>query len=488
MKKRILSVLLSLAMVLSLVASLSVTSFAENATPQFKGYTIIGDSITAGMGTTKTDGWDAKLPHSGVIDYEVLQGIVNVPEGIYGVDEIEAIRKMSGGVTYRIHGAYPDLVGNAVGIKQKNDKKSSYKKLEKQGFYNLALPGLRTYEIRAILDESFKGDRYTDEILRITNPDGYSNLHAKAVKYIRNSQLVTVACGSNDVALNCLIRSMHVVKDYSFYDDLEAQVLAMYAQGDFAGAMQQIALVARTLGHAAPTVAAYAEGLISGMTVFFENWDPIINAIHQINPDCKIVAVGFYNPFKSYALTDFGDENLLKLGHAIDALLGTLDVYISTLASTRNQYTYANIWDTEVIGLAPILPNLVGDQYFKTLLYNVHPDNNGQKYIASQIIKALQGDPSVQQLSNPLSMFKMNYNGVSVSVNGPGTATSNAYIAAANEDDYVRIFYSPNEGHRLKSIKATDANGQKVEVINYLPGQAQFCMPETAVNVTVTFK
>ena len=486
--RKFIALLMSLAMVASLASVMAIGSSAKTKTPQFNGYTIIGDSITAGMGIEKTGGWDKSLPHSGVIDYEVLQGIVNVPEGVYGVDEIEAIRQMSDGVTYRVHGSYPDLVGNAIGIKQKNDKKSSYKKLASQGYYNLALPGLRTYEIRAILDPSFKGDQYTDEILRLTNPKGYSNLNKKAVQYIKNSELVTVACGSNDVALNCLIRAMHVVKDYSFYDDLEAQVLAMYAQGDFAGAVQEIALVARTLGHAAPAAAAYLEGLVSGLTVFFENWDPIINRIHEINPNAKIVALGFYNPFKSYALTDYGDENLLKIGHALDALLGTLDIYVTNLASTRGLYTYANIWDTDVIGLAPLLPNLEGDRYFKNLLYNVHPSNEGAKYIANQVVKALQGDTSVQQLSNPLSMFKMNYNGVSVNVKGPGTATSNAYIAAANEDDYVRIFYSPDEGHKLKSIKATDANGKKVEIINYLPGQAQFCMPESAVNVTVTFK
>lgn len=486
--RKLVAMLMSLAMVVSLCSAMAISSSAKAKTPQFDGYTIIGDSITAGMGISMTDGWDANLPHSGVIDYEVLQGIVNVPEGVYGVDEIEAIRQMAGGTTYRIHGSYPDLVGKAIGITQENDSKKSYKNLEASGYYNLALPGLRTYEIRAILDPTFKGDQYTDEILGITNPNGYANLNKKAVEYIQNSELVTVACGSNDVALNCLIRAMHVVKDYSFYDDLEAQVLAMYAQGDFAGAVQEIALVARTLGHAAPAAAAYMEGLVSGLTVFFENWDPIISKIHEINPDAQIVALGFYNPFKTYALTDLGDENLLKIGHALDVLLGTLDLYVTTLASTRSEYTYANIWDTDVIGLAPLLPNLVGDQYFKTLLYNVHPSNEGQKYIANQVIKALQGDESVQQLSNPLNMFKLNYNGVNLKVKGGGQAFTNAPLTNANEGDYVRVFYFPDEGKQLKSVKVTDANGNKVEVINYLDNQAQFKMPASAVNVTVTFK
>ena len=483
---KLLSLLMSLCMVATICASLAVSSSAE--TPKFKGYTILGDSITAGMGIKKSSNWDKNLPHSGVIDYDVLQGMVNVPEGYYGVDEIEAIRQMSGGVTYRIHNSYPDLVGKAIGIKQKNDSPKAYQKLEKSGYYNLALPGVRSSEIRAILDPSFKGDQYTAEILGITNPNGYENLHAKAVEYIQNSELVTIACGSNDIALNCLIRSLHVIEDYSFYDDLEAQVLSMYANGQYAEATRAIALVARTLGHAAPAAAAYLEGLLTGTTMFFDNWDPIITAIHNINPNAKIVAVGFYNPFKSYALNDFGDENLLKVGHALDALLGTLDLYITNLASTRGFYTYANIWDTDVIGLMPILPNLVGDTYFKTLLFNVHPSNKGARYIADQIIKALSGDSTVQQLSNPMNMLKLNYNGVSMDVGEGGSAYTNAYIGSANEGDYIRVFYAPNEGRTLKSVKVTDALGNNVEVINYMPGQAQFVMPNGPVTVHVTFK
>ena len=484
--RKLFALLLSLCMVASVCTALAVSSSA--AVPKAKGYTILGDSITAGMGIKKSSNWDKNLPHSGVIDYEVLQGMINVPLGCYGVDEIETIRQMSGGTTYRIHNSYPDLVGKALGIKQKDDSKKSYRNLEKSGYYNLALPGVRSSEIRAILDPSFQGDQYTAEILNITNPRGYQHLHAKAVEYIQNSDVVTIACGSNDVALNCLIRSLHVINDYSFYDDLEAQVMAMYANGQYAEASKTIALVARTLGHAAPAAAAYMEGLLSGMTMFFDNWDPIINSIHQINPNAKIVAVGFYNPFKSYALSDFGDENLLKVGHALDALLGTLDLYITNLASTRGYYTYANIWDTEVIGLMPIMPNLVGDTYFKTLLYNVHPSNKGARYIADQIVKALEGDPTVQQLSNPVNMLKLNYNGVSMDVGEGGSAYTNAYIGSANEGDYIRVFYAPNEGRMLKSITVTDMLGNKVEVINYMPGQAQFVMPNGPVTVHVTFK
>ena len=134
------------------------------------------------------------------------------------------------------------------------------------------------------------------------------------------------------------------------------------------------------------------------------------------------------------------------------------------------------------------MPNLIGDTYFKTLLFNVHPSNKGAKYIADQIIKALNGDPTVQQLSNPMNMLKLNYNGVTMDVGEGGSAYTNAYIGSANEGDYIRVFYAPNEGRQLKSITVTDVFGNKQEVINYMPGQAQFVMPNGPVTVHVTFK
>mgnify|MGYP007022381946 CR=1 FL=1 len=49
--RKLFALLMSICMVATICASLAVSSSA--ATPKFKGYTIIGDSITAGMGIKK---------------------------------------------------------------------------------------------------------------------------------------------------------------------------------------------------------------------------------------------------------------------------------------------------------------------------------------------------------------------------------------------------------------------------------------------------
>ena len=66
---KLFALLMSICMVATISASLAVSSSAE--TPKIKGYTILGDSITAGMGIKKSSNWDKNLPHSGVIDYDV---------------------------------------------------------------------------------------------------------------------------------------------------------------------------------------------------------------------------------------------------------------------------------------------------------------------------------------------------------------------------------------------------------------------------------
>ncbi|MBQ8063797.1 MAG: hypothetical protein IJ230_07665, partial [Clostridia bacterium] len=380
----------------------------------------------------------------------------------------------------------PDLVGKAIGIKIKDDSAASYANLEKSGFYNLALPGVRSAEIRRILDPTFYGDQYTDEILGIVNPAGYDNLHNKAVEYIQNSELVTIACGSNDVALNCIIRALHAIYDDNIPIDIEQAVLGLVAQGRLPEAVGELAGTAKIIGKAPLAAAAYLQGLAEGSLSFFQNWDAIISSIYNINPNAKIEALGFYNPFKTFAITDYGDENFLRIGHALDALLGALDLHVTQLASTRNLYTYVNIWDTDVIGVMPLAPNLFND-YFKYILFNVHPTNGGQKYIANQVIKALQGDTSVQQLANPLPNLAAGFHYVGTLSNNYGLITANTINSGAQAGANVRVNVYPEEGHYLADLMVIDENGHEVECETYANGVYTFIMPDCAVQVDAMF-
>ena len=388
--KKLVATLLVVAMVVALV---SVSALAAPASgKQFKGYTIIGDSITSGYSVEKDPNWDANLVPQD-IDYGILANMVAAPEGYYSVQDVEALRQMGGGTTYRVHGAYPDLVANGLGYQLPNDSPASYADLENQGYYNLSLPGLRTVEVREMLDPDYHGDDISQEIWDIVQKDGKQVMMDKAREYIKNSDVLTINIGSNDVAINCFIRALKVMDAAGADTQSLNYIRAAVAAGDFGTATSYLFEAAKLLGVFPAAAAAYMQGLMSGLGTFTENWDPIIKSIYAINPDIKIYAVGFFNPFKNFHITDLGDEYFLRIGHALDILLQTMNVYVTQLSAYKDTYTYVDIFDTEPIGMGTLLTGLIDGTYFKYILFTVHPTNEGHKFIASQILKAMQADP-----------------------------------------------------------------------------------------------
>ena len=77
--RKLVATILVVAMVAALV-SISVLA-APASGKQFKGYTIIGDSITSGYSVEKDPNWDANLVPQD-IDYGILANMVASPEGI----------------------------------------------------------------------------------------------------------------------------------------------------------------------------------------------------------------------------------------------------------------------------------------------------------------------------------------------------------------------------------------------------------------------
>ena len=389
--KKLLAILLVVAMTVSVIG---VSAMAEpvSTTKQFKGYTIIGDSITSGYSVEKDPNWDANLVPKD-IDYGILANMVASPEGYYSVQDVEALRQMGGGTTYRVHGAYPDLVADGLGYVMPDDSEASYRALESNGYYNLSLPGLRSCEVREMVDPSYHGDDISQDIWDIVQKDGKEVMMQKAEEYIKNSDVMTINIGSNDVAINCFIRALKVIDQAGADTQALNYIRAAVALGDYATATSYLMEAAKLLGVFPLAAAAYLQGLATGLTTFTENWDPIIQNIKRINPDIKIYAVGFNNPFKNFHITDLGDEYWLRIGHALDILLQTMNVYVTQLSSQKDQYTFVKTWDSEPIGMGTLVTGLIDGTYFKYILFTVHPTNAGHRYIADQILQAIKDDP-----------------------------------------------------------------------------------------------
>lgn len=482
--RRSLSLILTLALVLSCM-SIAASAAEKLKAPHYNGYSIFGDSITTGFGVKKEGDWDKNLK-KGDNDYGVLTSMLNVPEDYYDADDIQGMRNISGGTTFRVHNSYPDLVGNAIGIPMKDDSLKSYANLEKSGFYNLALPGLRSTEVRMMVDPSYEGDELSQQIWNMVQPEGIDVLRAKTREYLQHSELVTINIGSNDIAVNCLIHALNVLHDTDDYDVLQKEVTTLIAQGRLPEAFADVYHKAKVVGMFPAMSVAYLKAFAEGSTVFFENWDPIIENIHKINPKAKIIAVGFNNPFSTYALTDFGDENYLRIGHALDAALGLMDLHISQLCSTKDLYTYVNAWNSEPIGLLPLLPGLLTGEYFDNVMFNVHPTNKGHAYIASQIVKSLNGDTSVSEMANILPSTSTDFYNIAIKSTDGGRMTSGMQVA--REGDYIRLTAHPEDGYQLGDLTVIDsATGKKLDTQSYVKNKYTLYMPKGNLEVLATF-
>lgn len=390
-------------------ALLSVSALAAPTTKQFRGYTIFGDSITSGYSVEKEGNWDANLQPVD-IDYGILSDLVPCPDTHYSVQDIEGLRKLTDGVTYRVHGSYPDLVADGLGYKMPNDSVESYADLLNQGYYNLSLPGLRSVEVRMMLDPGYAGDDISSDLWGIVQKDGYPLMQQKAREYIAKSDIVTLSIGSNDVAVNCFIRALKVIEAAGADTQTLNHIRAAVAVGDYGTASSYLFEAAKFFAVFPAAVAAYIQGALTGSATFFQNWDVIVSKIHEINPNAKVYAVGFYNPFRNFHVTDLGDEYWLGLGHFFDILLQSMNIFIHSVASTKDTYTYVDVFDVDVIGMGTLITGLIDGSYFKYILFDVHPTNKGHQQIAERVLKAMQADqtnptptpePSTEPSENP---------------------------------------------------------------------------------------
>ena len=348
MKKRWISLLLALMMVLSLLPYGALGAGAEDV-KQYEHYVCIGDSIAAGYGSYARD----------------VRGFTTVPE------------------------AYHSLVAGATGATVQS----------------LAHTGMRTVEVRWLLDDAYsasdeaknlramyfnglhdilywmdmkKNDPYNPDIARYADKDSeyYIRPNTRATlepycykgafgfkEYFRqnitNADLCTVALGLNDVFLYAMKTTAAKL------DDPNMNLLV--------------------------EVADFVNNMRVGAQAFRDNWAPMINKIKEYSPNIDIVVVGMYNPFgKVKALSS---AELVPVGRAADVLVASLNSYMKSQAATLG-YKYADVTQTPIDDTVPF----ADPTFFDEIVKDCHPTAEGHQYIANQIIAQLptrgQSDPT----------------------------------------------------------------------------------------------
>ena len=352
MKKRWISLLLALMMVLTLLPLGALGADADNV-KQYSHYVCIGDSIAAGYGAYARD----------------VRGFTTVPE------------------------AYHSLVAEATGA----------------SVQSLAHTGMRTVEVRWLLDDNYSASATASSLramyfnglhdilywMEMTKDDPNDPLLARYADpeseyYIRPNvrELLAPYCEKGGYGFKQFYR-----------DQIESSDLVTVALGlndIFLYAMKMTASELNYL-NLVTEVLEFVRYMGIGENAFKNNWSPIIKAIHNLNPDAEIVVVGMYNPFSK--VPDFYEGDLKIVGNAADQMVKRLNDYMKSRASSLG-YRYADVTATEIDDTVPFRD----ETFFDRIVMDCHPTVAGHRYMADQILAQLPergDDPPVTPTPTP---------------------------------------------------------------------------------------
>lgn len=335
MKKRLTKLIAALTAVLTLVAVLSMSSFAATRTKckTYNTYTVLGDSVAAGY---SHPGYD--MNH----DYNKIEwGLV--PD------------------------TYPAIVGKAC---------------HATTIHQLAHSGYRTTDLRALLYNDYNGDGMSPLRLPSINNDARHlnvdqlNVLRKAFQDdISNSQLITLNIGINDSTQPLLIMTETLSADLGV---LGSELAAVLDPFNF---VKNTLLNLQTLMTDAQFYVALAQAELTSFRAFSENFDAIIYRIHELNPKAKVVVVGLYNASENDTIPSGGIG--IPIGDVFGSLYASMNQYMQTGSqyADKGWYTFVDTWG---------ISSHMNDPEHSTMFRgDNHPTLYGHGQIADKILAVL---------------------------------------------------------------------------------------------------
>ena len=333
MKKRLTKLLAALLAVLTLVAVLSMSSFAATRTQSktYKTYTVLGDSVAAGYS------------HPG---YDMNHNYNKVEWNL-------------------VPNTYPDIVRKAV---------------KATTVHQLAHSGYRSTDLRALLYNDYNGDGMSPLRLPSWNDDArhmnYDQLNVLRSAFqddIRNSDLITVNIGINDATQPLLIAVETVQRDLGI---LGSEALAF---------LNPITLLQESLNNAAllgtdgEFYLALAQAQLTATRNFPGNFDAIIERIHQLNPKAKVVVIGLYHASENETLPQGGFG--IPIGDVLGNMYQQFNYYMREGSPYAGKYyTYVDVWGISSHMNDPSSPIYRADS---------HPTLTGHGQIADKVLAVL---------------------------------------------------------------------------------------------------
>ena len=287
------------------------TPVPEEPKPQIT-YVALGDSITAGVGLSD-------------LQYNVAQ---------IGFD----LQPNFEGYSSR---CYTALVGKGLG-------------LDRQHAINLGLPGLMSADL---LDMVRSGG-----MPQMNQASGSYYVYPEYQEYLRNADVISIQIGSNDALVPCIVSLGEATnwKSEQLANMMVSGMLRDLNFQKFGMALEALDRMWLTFDESSATNRLLFRGMDeicnNAYGAVTQNLPQIVAAIRELNPDAKIILLGYTNP--------------VPMIPAWNSYFKRLNSFAQTLAQQEG-LVYVTIPKTETAA-------------------DGHPTVKGHQYIAKQILSALQ--------------------------------------------------------------------------------------------------
>ena len=361
--KKIISIVLALTMLFALTAT---AASAIGTKKQYTEYTVIGDSIATGLCLIGDDG----LPHRGASNGKITKG------------------------------AYPLRICEAYGIDTAQAKFGETTK-ENEKFHVYAREGLSSIEARMLLDPTHVPDEEDSWItnmgkyLYFEGEEGFQALQSTIVDDIKNSDLITVSIGNNDLFMYASQRvqfelygfrnSTMGAKQREALVKMDEQVKAMFAEGaSQVEIWNTIYNTMLSINKVEILLEAFATALIRGYMNMAKNWPVVMKKIHQINPNATVVALGMFNAGNGLKIMEQLPFDLSPAVFPVVELMNSVMMKYQAIYG----YKFVSTMGTPLRAWTPLL-QWTQETYMVELLYGAHPPLEGHEYITKKILAAI---------------------------------------------------------------------------------------------------
>ena len=397
--KRLLGLLIALAMMVSLVGTMALAD--SSATAEKPVVTYIGTSVSSGFFLEQNkDEWeDSQVWNTIVEEWRKIDK--NSPEIRLAYRPYDLLAPRSA----------PRLVAEGLGMIDKEDFSNKC-----DNFHKMCFTGLRTSELLRFLygrdstwDKKMKDDWISEEYMAgeysgftQDDVDGLYDEDNGPQRWIKDSKYVIVEIGANDVMTTVI---ENLFKPQGYYGTYKSKLrteetykamtdLAMRT-GDPGVVVTKALELAQKAGELPLMMTAMTKALLEGTMMFYTNYGKVIKRIYELNPEATVLAVGTFNPLEGVKIS----ENLpLQAKLLMDPNIRMMNAYIKSLApyalSSKYDYRYVDDYGISLSGIDhyTLMGLLTSDkisEFDARKTGPIHPNVEGHRYLANQILKAI---------------------------------------------------------------------------------------------------